>query len=125
MPIHPIAVVDRVIEEYRDYLLTEFRAKDEGLRNELKRALQEQGFLAQEPFFQAYRPFKEGKPWRDLGLDERLAKVLEQRSGSKTAFLHQSEAITHLLGEHASPLAVTTGTCRRGAVPEMSYESSS
>jgi hypothetical protein len=33
-----VAVVDCVIEEYRDYLLTEFRAKDEGLRNELKRA---------------------------------------------------------------------------------------
>lgn len=110
MPIHPIAVVDRVIDEYRDYLLTEFRAKDEGLRDELKRALQEQGFLAQEPFFQAYRPFKEGKPWHALGLDKRIAKALEKRSGSKTSFLHQSEAITHLLGKDASPLAVTTGT---------------
>lgn len=110
MPIHPLAVVDRVIDEYKGYLLTEFRARDDGLRAALMRALAVQGFLAQEPFFQAYRPFKEGRPWRELGLDDRLSAVLEQRSRSRTAFLHQSEAIAHLLGPEASPLAVTTGT---------------
>src|SRR5262245_22329662 len=110
MPIHPIAVVDRVIDEYRAHVLTEFRARDDRLRAGLVRALEGQGFLAQEPFFQAYRPFKAGRAWRDLGLDERLAAVLERRSGSPTAFLHQSEAIAHLLGEGATHLAVTTGT---------------
>jgi Protein kinase domain/DEAD/DEAH box helicase/Domain of unknown function (DUF1998)/Helicase conserved C-terminal domain len=110
MPIHPIAVVDRVIDEYRSYLLTEFRARNDGLRAALDAALKEHGFLAQDPFFQAHRPFKDGRPWRDLGLDDRLARVLEERSRSRSAFLHQSEAIAHLLGASASHLAVTTGT---------------
>src|SRR5262245_15594329 len=106
MPIHPIAVVDRVIDEYRSHVLTEFRARDDRLREELIRALKGQGFLAQEPFFQAYRPFKEGKLWGDLDLDPRLVGVLEARSRSRTTFLHQSEAIGHLLGENPSHLAV-------------------
>ncbi|MFO0761090.1 MAG: protein kinase [Byssovorax sp.] len=110
IPIHPIAIVDQVIEEYRGHVLTEFRARNDRLRDELARALEGQGFLAQEPFFQAYRPFKEGKPWRELGLDDRLAKVLEKRSRSRTAFLHQSEAIQELCGRAAQNIAVTTGT---------------
>lgn len=110
MPIHPIAALDRVIEEYKHHVETEFRARDERLREELRGALEKDGFLAGPAFFQAYRPFKEGKAWRDLGLDPRLAAVLEERSSSKTAFLHQSEAIAHLLGREASHLAVTTGT---------------
>lgn len=110
MPIHPIAVVDRVIEEYKHHVATEFRARDERLREELRGALEKDGFLAGPAFFQAYRPFKEGKAWCDLGLDPRLAAVLEERSSSKTAFLHQSDAISHLLGPDASHLAVTTGT---------------
>jgi ATP-dependent helicase YprA (DUF1998 family) len=110
MPIHPIAVVDRVIDEYRSHVLTEFRARDDRLRGELIHALKGQGFLAQEPFFQAYRPFKEGKLWSDLGLDPRLVRILEERSRSRTTFLHQSEAIGHVLGQSPSHLAVTTGT---------------
>ena len=39
MPLHPITIVDRVIEEYRSYLMTEFRARDEGLRAALVEAL--------------------------------------------------------------------------------------
>ncbi len=110
MPIHPIAVVDQILAEYRSYLLTEFRASDATLRQALSQALDRPGFLAQEPFFQAHRPFKEGKPWAQLGLDGKLAKVMEARSGSKTAFLHQSDAIEHLLSKEATPLVVTTGT---------------
>ncbi|NUQ74890.1 MAG: protein kinase [Polyangiaceae bacterium] len=109
MPIHPIGVVERVIDEYRRHLLTEFRARDPRLRAALAAALEGQGFLAQDPFFQAYSPFKEGRAWADLGLDQRLAGVLEKRSGSHT-FLHQSDAILHLRGESPSHLAVTTGT---------------
>ncbi|MFO0588416.1 MAG: DEAD/DEAH box helicase [Polyangiaceae bacterium] len=110
MPIHPIAVVEPVIEEYKEHFATEFRARDERLRNELRGALETDGFLAGPAFFQAYRPFKDGRPWRDLGLDARLAAVLEERSSCKTAFLHQGDAIGHLLGPSASHLAVTTGT---------------
>ena len=110
MPVHPIAVVDRILEEYRSYLLTELRASDPTLRQALTEALDRPGFLAQEPFFQAHRPFKEGKPWAQLGLDGKLAKVMETRSESKTAFLHQSDAIEHLLSKGATPLVVTTGT---------------
>ena len=110
MTLHPIAVVNQVLEEYRSYLSTEFRARDEKLRQALEEALDEPGFLAQDPFFQAHRPFKEGRPWRELGLDAALAKVMEVRSDSKTSYLHQSDAITHLLSDQAGPLVVTTGT---------------
>jgi len=110
MALNPIAVVDQVIGEYRGYLSTEFQARDPQLRAALEAALAEAGFLAQEPFFQAHRPFKSGKRWQDLGLDAALAKVMEQRSGSETAYLHQSDAIGHLLGPTPGPLVVTTGT---------------
>ena len=110
MTLNPITVVDQVIDEYRSYLSTEFQARDHQLRAALQTALLEPGFLAQEPFFQTHRPFKDGKRWRDLSLDPALAKVMEQRSNSETAYLHQSDAIAHLLGPSAGPLVVTTGT---------------
>lgn len=110
MTLNPITVVDQVIGEYRSYLSTEFQARDPQLRAALEAALEEAGFLAQEPFFQAHRPFKSGRRWRDLGLDTALSKAMEQRSGSETAYLHQSEAIAHLLGPEAGPVVVTTGT---------------
>jgi ATP-dependent helicase YprA (DUF1998 family) len=73
-------------------------------------------FLAQEPFYQAHRPFKNGACRRDLPIDARLARVMEDRArqhGSLTpdhAFLHQSRGIAHLLGPAPTPLVVTTGT---------------
>jgi len=63
MTLHPIAVVDQVLEEYRSYLFTEFRARDAGLRRALQYALDQPRFLAQDPFFQAHRPFKSGQRW--------------------------------------------------------------
>jgi Lhr-like helicase len=110
MTLNPITVVDQVIGEYRSYLSTEFQARDPQLRAALEAALDEAGFLAQEPFFQAHRPFKSGRRWCDLGLDAALAKVMEQRSGTDHTYLHQSEAIAHLLGPDAGPLVVTTAT---------------
>jgi Lhr-like helicase len=110
MPINPIAVVREVIDEYKSHIRTEFRARDKRLREALERELDAPGFLAQAPFFQAHRPFRAGKPWAELGLDAKLARVLEERSHAKTAFLHQSEAISHLLGPDATPTVVTTGT---------------
>jgi ATP-dependent helicase YprA (DUF1998 family) len=110
MSLHPIKALDHVLDEYRDYLRTEFRAKDANLRAALERELDAPGFLAQEPFFQAHRPFKNGKAWRDLPLDSRLAEVMEQRSNSKHAYLHQSDAITELLSHMPRPVVVTTGT---------------
>lgn len=110
MTLQPINVVDRVLTEYRSYLRTEFRARDANLRQALEDALDTPLFLAQEPFFQAHRPFKTGRAWAELGLDPKLASALEKRSSSKTAYLHQSEAIAHLLGPKAGPVVVTTGT---------------
>jgi hypothetical protein len=110
MALHPIKALDHVLEEYRDYLRTEFRAKDTNLRAALDRELDAPGFLAQEPFFQAHRPFKAGKAWRELPLDARLAQVMEQRSNTKFAYLHQSEAIQELLSPTPRSVVVTTGT---------------
>lgn len=110
LTLHPIAIVDQVLAEYRAYLATEFRASDERLRQALERALDEPRFLAQEPFFQAHRPFKDGSRWDALGLDAALAKGMARRAGQAHAYLHQSAAIGHLLGAAPSPLVVTTGT---------------
>ena len=110
MPLNPITVVEQVIGEYRSYLSTEFQARDPGLRAALETELNQAGFLAQDPFYQAHRPLKSGLHWQDLALDAALAKVMRERSGSETAYLHQSDAIGYLLGPTAAPLVVTSGT---------------
>jgi hypothetical protein len=108
--LHPIRVLDNVIESYRDYLTTEFRARDPQLRQALEEALDQERFLAQEPFFSAHRPFPQQEEWAELPLDPNLATAISKRAGSPYAFLHQSQAIRHLLGANATPLVVTTGT---------------
>lgn len=110
MALHPIKILDDVLEEYRDYLKTEFRAKDPALRNALERELDSPGFLAREPFYQAHRPFKAGKKWSDLPLDPKLARVMRDRSKSDEAYKHQSLAIEELLSPDSRPVVVTTGT---------------
>lgn len=108
--LHPIRALDHVIDSYRDYLTTEFRARDPQLRQALEDALDRAGFLAQEPFFSAHRPFPQQQRWADLPLDPKLAAAISQRARSDFAFLHQSQAIEYLLGSAAGPLVVTTGT---------------
>ena len=110
MSLHPIKALDHVIDEYADYLRTEFRAKDPKLRAALEAELDTPGFLAKEPFYQAHRPFKNGKAWRELPIDAKLAQVMEDRSKNKAAYLHQAEAIAELLSPAARPVVVTTGT---------------
>jgi len=116
MAFNPIAVLDQVTEEYRDYIRTEFRAKDATLRQRLEEALDRKHFLAREPFFQAHRPFRSGKRWRELPLDVKFAEVMEMRAkgfGSNDweySYTHQSGAIDELLSPHARPVVVTTGT---------------
>ena len=116
MTLHPILALDHVIEEYRDYLRTEFRAKDPALKEALERELDQPLFLAQEPFFQAHRPFRPGKRWDELPLDPRLARVMTERARRhgaarpEVAFLHQSDTIRNLLSPDPRPVVVTTGT---------------
>src|SRR5690349_4948280 len=110
MSLHPIVALNHVIEEYRDYLQTEFRAKDRALKEALDSALDEPLFLAQEPFFQAHRPFKNGEKWIDLPIDAKLAHVMEARSRQEHAYIHQSDAIKRLLASNSGPVVVTTGT---------------
>lgn len=110
MSLHPITALDSVIHEYRDYLRSEFRARDPQLRAALEAELDRPLFLAQEPFYQAHRPFRAGSRWDSLPLEPTLAQAMVARTGQENAYLHQSEAIGHLLGSLASPLVVTTGT---------------
>ena len=110
MSLNPIIALDHVIEEYRDHLQSEFRARDRTLRQALEIELDRPLFLAQEPFYQAHRPFRAGESWANLPIDPALARAMATRTHSETAFLHQSEAINHLLGSAPSPLVVTTGT---------------
>ena len=108
--LHPIRALDHVIASYRDYLTTEFRARDPGLRRALAEALEREGFLAQHPFFSAHQPFKMGQEWADLPLDAKLAAALRKRGGGNPAYLHQSDTIKHLLNDESGPLVISTGT---------------
>ena len=108
--LNPIAVWGETIASYRDYLTTEFRARDEALRRRLEEALDRPRFLAQDPYFSTHLPFRPGKPWRDLPLDPRLAAALARRTKGQPTFLHQQQAIEALLDPRPSPVVVTTGT---------------
>ena len=110
MSLHPIKALEQIIEEYKDYLLTEFRAKDTKLKEALELELTKPGFIAQEPFYQAHRPFKTIKKWGELPILDKFSNILIDRSKSEKCYSHQSEAIETLLGASASPLVVTTGT---------------
>ena len=72
MAIHPIRALDHVLDEYRDYLRTNSR-QTQISEPRIERELDSPGFLAQEPFFQAHRPFKSGKAWHDLPLDSAVS----------------------------------------------------
>lgn len=110
MAIHPIAILDEVLDDYKGYLRSEFRARDPELKATLDRELDRPLFLAQEPFYQAHRPFREGRPWSELPLDPQLARVMHERSGGRPSYVHQSGAITELLSPQPRPVVVTTGT---------------
>jgi hypothetical protein len=49
MSLHPIRELNRVIEEYKEYLRTEFRAKDERLRAALDLELERPLFSRRSP----------------------------------------------------------------------------
>jgi hypothetical protein len=95
MSLNPILALDHVIGEYRDHLQSEFRARDRALRQALESELDRPLFLAQEPFYQAHRPFRAGQSWNQFPFDPALARAMAARSRTDTAFLHQSEAINH------------------------------
>jgi hypothetical protein len=79
MPLHPSTALDHIIEEHKDHLLSEFRAKDPRLLEALEREVSRDLFLAQEPFYQAHRPFRPGSKWAGLPIDSKLAAVMEER----------------------------------------------
>ena len=51
MSLNPIIALDHVIEEYRDHLQSEFRARDRALRQALETELDRTLFLAQEQWW--------------------------------------------------------------------------
>ena len=108
--LNPLQVLSETVKNYRDYLVTEFRARDESLRRRLEEALDRPGFLAQEPYFSTHIPFRDGKPWRELPLDPRLAAAFARRTKGRPTYLHQQLVIERLLGPDPSPVVVTTGT---------------
>ncbi len=55
MPIRPLAVVERVIDECKQHVATEFRARDEALREKLGTAPEDEGVLAGPAFSSRWR----------------------------------------------------------------------
>ena len=108
--LNPLTVLADTVHSYRDYLVTEFRARDESLRRRLEDALDRPGFLAQEPYFSTHIPFRAGKPWGELPLDPRLATAFARRTKGRPTYLHQQLAIEELLRPDPSSVVVTTGT---------------
>jgi hypothetical protein len=80
MTLHPTAVVRHVMDEYRSYLLTAFRARDPKLRAALEEALDQPLFLPRRRTTRLIG--RSGRAWGDLGLDARLAKVMAESSDS-------------------------------------------
>jgi hypothetical protein len=91
MTLHPIRVLDHVLDEYRDYLRTEFRPKAPELRASLERELDASVFLAQKPFYQAHRPLRRGQPWQDLPVDEERATAEESAEPLLTLAAEQED----------------------------------
>ena len=83
MSLNPIIALDHVTDEYRDHLQSEFRARDRALRAALEGELDRPLFLAQEPFYQAHRPFRAGQRWTDLPLDPTLGRGESGRINSR------------------------------------------
>ncbi len=108
--LHPIKSIDQITNEYRDFLMTEFRAKDPSLKNELEKQIDMPGFIAGEAFYQVHRPFKSGKKWSELNINDKLAAAIAQISKSENAYLHQASAIDYLTTGSPESLVVTTGT---------------
>ena len=50
MPLHPIVALDHIIEEYKDHLLTKFRAKDPKFLNALQREVNRDLFPGSRAF---------------------------------------------------------------------------
>jgi hypothetical protein len=83
MTLHPTAVVRHVMDEYRSYLLTAFRARDPKLRAALEEALDQPLFLPRRRTTRLIGLIgRSGRAWGDLGLDARLAKVMAESSDS-------------------------------------------
>src|SRR3954447_3761366 len=78
--LNPIAVWNDTIQNYRDYLTTEFRARDETLRGRLEEALDRPRFLAQDAYFSTHIPFLAGKPWKAPPPAPKLAAALARRT---------------------------------------------
>jgi hypothetical protein len=98
MPLHPSTALDHIIEEHKDHLLSEFRAKDPRLLEALEREVSRDLFLAQEPFYQAHRPFRPGSKWAGLPIDSKLAAVMEDRArkhGDRGAVVWRKGELNH------------------------------
>lgn len=83
--VGPGAAFNHVIEEYRDHLRSEFRARDRALRGAREDELDRPLCLAQEPFYQAHRPFRAGQRWTDLPLDQGLTIAIPESLQDETA----------------------------------------
>ena len=112
MTLHPITVVDQVLEEYRAYLSTEFRASDEKLQGRPSR--RPSTSRASSPRSHSSRPIgpssraSRGRTWARRTPGQGDARA---RSGSETAYrCTRARPSRHLLSDKAGPLVVTTGT---------------
>lgn len=108
-----IHLANRVVEEYRSYLLSTFRFKDPQLRASFERALEE-GHLAKGPFLEATPTFRRACKTADLlrellgaSADESLMRALH---GERLLYKHQEQAIRNVVSERNVLVATGTGS---------------
>jgi superfamily II DNA/RNA helicase/very-short-patch-repair endonuclease len=102
--MNPIRIAESLREEYLQLLRTEFRPRQEHLREAFESEITREGFLTREPFVSLAQPFKIAPPLTDLHTEtfERFLPI------TQTPFAHQAEACQRILA--GEPAIVCTGT---------------
>lgn len=115
MTIHPIQTTRRLREDYIRYLKTIKPFRDERLRKEFARALEEENLLLKGPYIEITPPFATGKSLCDLVNEGVLSPLFEQlchRDGlpwERPLYKHQEAAIRKIVSNQRN-IIVTTGT---------------
>lgn len=102
-------------DNLRQYIEAQYHIRDEGLIDERRALLQQDGTIAQVPYIEATPVYEPGMPYSELHIPKVASNVLTQLSEMGVGlyprpYQHQSQALTSFLGDEASDLVIATGT---------------